>query len=80
MVSVFIGGLPVQCIVCDELTSNNTFPTVGNRRFRTCIKNNIKDYIRVETRQEKSQLVASVVESIQECSARSGGYGFVKKV
>ena len=44
-----------------------------------CIENHLQTYVMVESKQEKTLIVAKIVENIQECSARSGGYGFVKK-
>jgi hypothetical protein len=52
--------------------------SVGNRRFRMCIENNLSHYVKAKSRQEKSQMVCNIVEGIKANS--SPGAGFIKKV
>jgi hypothetical protein len=59
------------------LESTNQFISVGNRRFRICIENNLSNYVKAKSRQEKSQIVCSIVEGVK---AKSSGAGFIKKV
>ena len=51
---------------------------VGNRRFRICIENHLDSYINSKTRQEKTSVISSIVDSIQGNSKYTGG--FIAKV
>ena len=53
--------------------------TVGNRRFRVCIENNLERYAEAKTKLDKSLIVMSIVDNIREASKSHGG-GFVKQV
>ena len=53
--------------------------TVGNRRFRMCIENHLKTYLKLDNKQEKTLIVSTIVDNIRQSSIASGGYGFVKK-
>ena len=55
------------------------YPSVGNRRFRICIENNLARYSKAKSKLEKSLIVMSIVDNIRESSTQEGG-GFVKQV
>ena len=52
----------------------DAFNHVGNRRFRVLVSLTIDRYIRAETRQEKSLVIASLTESVRKTGGR-----FVKR-
>lgn len=54
---------------------------VGNRRFRILIDSHLDNYIKVKSRQKKSEIVTNIVESIKKSAGSAiGGAGFVRKV
>lgn len=56
----------------------NFFFTVGNRRFRVCISNNLIAYESAKSKHQKSIVVTKIVDVINECSTQERG-GFVRK-
>lgn len=53
--------------------------SVGNRRFRICIDNNVRSYTGANSKQLRSAIVTNIVESIRGSSTQAGG-GFVRQV
>lgn len=56
----------------------SSYSSVGNRRFRLCIENNLHAYAKAKTKHQRSVLVTSIVDAIKE-SQTSGRGGFVRK-
>jgi hypothetical protein len=52
---------------------------IGNRRFRLCVDNHVERYLSARNRQEKSDVISSIVRAIQRSSSNGKG-GFVMKV
>jgi hypothetical protein len=55
-----------------------SFFTVGNRRFRICIDNNLKTYVDATSKHAKSMVVTGIVDTVRESSTQRQG-GFVRK-
>jgi hypothetical protein len=51
---------------------------IGNRRFRLCVENHVKAYMKARNRQAKSDVISAVVRSIRRATGKRGG--FVMKV
>lgn len=52
--------------------------TVGNRRFRLCIENNLQRYNKATSKHERSLVVTSIVDAIRDSRTSEHG-GFVRK-
>ena len=52
---------------------------IGNRRFRICVENHVDSYLSAKSRLDKSNVISSVVRSIQQSSNHEAG-GFIMKV
>lgn len=52
--------------------------SVGNRRFRISIDNNLEAYTKAKTKHERSTVVTTVVGAIMGCRLDGRG-GFIKK-
>lgn len=52
---------------------------IGNRRFRLCVENHVERYLNAKNRQEKSDVISSIVRAIQRSSSNGKG-GFVMRV
>merc|ERR1739838_72417 len=63
-------------IICGR--NNGAHNWVGNRRFRITIMMNIKRYTEAPTREEKTQVIKSVISMLQ--NTEGAGARFIKKV
>ena len=69
-----------SCVSCENKCGAHRFnvATVGNRRFRVCIENNLGAYEKATTKHERSMVVTAIVDAIRGSKANERG-GFVRK-
>jgi hypothetical protein len=77
MFSATIAFFRTVCTFDRKQNAHLLFLSVGNRRFRVCIENNLGRYLKAKTKQEKTDIVSSVYTSMSSSSPHGG---FVKKV
>eukprot|EP00980_Cylindrotheca_fusiformis_P017274 scaffold5345_cov86-Cylindrotheca_fusiformis.AAC.4 len=69
---LFIGHQGVQIIY---LTPSSK---VGNKRFKVCIGNNLRSFMKANSRSVKSAVITDIVTSIRDSSDTINGVGFVR--
>jgi hypothetical protein len=65
------------CLSSVDPHTNNT--TVGNRRFRVCIENNLSSYEKARSKHQRSLVVTIIVDAIQDSNSSCDGVGFVRR-
>jgi hypothetical protein len=59
-------------------TGKESFEHPGNQRFRVLIEDQLDDYLKTSSRQDRSKIVAKIYDQIRR-SARMPSSGFIRK-